>query len=672
MGTLLVVFILSGAYVLTHILTIAIPDKVTVMSRFPVSSKIFDKDGELLYEIHGEVKRSPVPLKEISPYLVAATLASEDKGFYEHGGISFTSMGRAAYINFRNKSLSQGGSTITQQLVKNIMLTRTKSFKRKTWEILLALRLERVMGKNEILSEYLNTVPYGRNTYGAEAAAMSYFNIHAKDLTPAQAASLAALPKSPSYLSPFGKHRDALIHRKDEILNKMLEAKALTLAEYYKARQEVLVFRKSQTGIKAPHFTKWVEQQLIEKYGRPYLETAGLNIYTTLDLKLQEMGEEIIKRKATENASRYGGFNASMVAIDPKTGGVRVMVGGKDYFSQPLPLGCAPGHNCKFEPSVNVALAQRQAGSSFKVYTYLTAFLPAFAYSPSTPILDRNENFASPGFPPYVPHNYYNRNYGLMPMRRALAGSLNVPAVRTLKMLGVEPVRNTAHALGITSSLASCGLSLTLGACEVRLLDHTAGFATIANMGNRAETHAIARITDKNARVVYEHEQKLTQVADPQSVYELISILTDTNARSFIFGSGKNLRLPDRLVAAKTGTSQNFRDGLTMGFTPSLSLGVWSGNNDASYMNPGSDGYFTAAPIWNEFMQKATTGTPVEDFPVPEGIVRGDFNGQKNEVISSFALKKLKLPSRTIAINPRRTVQLLSTKGLLMAPSARN
>ncbi len=586
----------------------------------PVSSKILDSKGNLLYEIHGETKRTPIKLDDISDNLINATVAIEDKHFWKHNGISIPAIARAAYVNYKNKSVDQGGSTITQQLVKNLLLTRERSLKRKINEATLALIIEARYTKEEILEMYLNSVPYGRNTYGAEAAALSYFNKSAKDLTLAESAYLAALPKAPSLYSPFGAKLSELNVRKDYILEQMKSLGMIKEEDLASAKETKVVFQTGKTGLAAPHFVKWIESSLVKQYGREYLETEGLLVYTSLDLELQQKAEQIIKEGVAANEKRYGAFNASLVAIEPATGAIIAMVGSKDYFASPMPEGCRPGVNCLFDPKLNASLALRQPGSSFKPYTYATAFTQQFGYSPATPILDKAKNFSTPGFKPYIPKNYDNKERGLINIRKALAGSLNIPAVRTLEMVGVDSVINTVRNFGITSPMENCGLSLTLGACEVSLLEHTAGFTVLANNGQKIPLQPIIKIVDKKGNEWRPVQTEAKQVIEPQAAYEVVSIMTDNDARSFVFGKKSPLVLPDRVVAAKTGTTQDFKDGWTLGFTPQLTVGVWVGNNNGQLLKKKADGVFVAAPMWNKFMIEAHRDLPAVAFTVPSGM----------------------------------------------------
>lgn len=598
-----------------------LPDPNKLLDRnVPESTKIFDRNGGLLYEIHGEYKRTRVDLSQISPNLKNATVAIEDKNFYKEGGISITGILRAGITDILSLRRSQGGSTITQQFVKNAILTNNKSWDRKIREAILAIAIDAHFSKDQILQLYLNEVPYGRNAYGAEAAAQTYFGKSAKDLDLAESAYLAAIVQAPTYYSPSGPHKADLDARKNTALSLMREQGYINQDQEKQAKAETVAFSLITNGIKAPHFVLWVEDYLANKYGEKTLEEGGLKVYTTLDPKLQQIAEDVVKADVDKESKKYNANNAALVAVDPKTGQILAMVGSKDYFGKPEPAGCTAGKNCLFEPNVNVALAQRQPGSSFKPYVYGTAFKKEFKYAPASLLIDVNTNFGTFNGQAYVPGNYNGQSYGPVSMRKAMAGSLNVPAVKTLALIGVDNAVQTAHDLGITSPLQDCGLSLVLGGCEVRLLDHVAAYSVIANEGLKNAATPILKIQDKDGKTLEEYQNNPQPELDPQAAYELISIMTDNDARSFIFGANSPLILPDRIVAAKTGTTNKWHDGWTLGFTPSLAAGVWAGNNDGTLLKKGADGVVVAAPIWHDFMQQALAGTPAENFNVPSGI----------------------------------------------------
>lgn len=600
------------------------------------SSKLYSRDGTLLYEFHGEYNRTSVDLDRISPYLKNATIAVEDKDFYDHGAVSITSIVRALMANYENRGAVQGGSTITQQFVKNALLDRKKLYTRKVREILLAYKVESSFSKDKILELYLNEIPYGRNAYGAESAAQSYFGKSSGELNLAESAYLAALPQAPSYYSPTGANFEALKARQQYILQLMQEQGYISEQEKQQAENQQVAFREPKTEIIAPYFVSWIQNYLTDKYGKDFLRQGGLRVYTTLDLNLQNLAEQVVKEGAEAN-KKYGAYNAALVAVEPASGKILAMAGGKDYFGSPEPKGCIPGATCKFEPNVNVATSERQPGSSFKPYMYLTSFTPEFGLTPMSKVLDVPTSFGTSNGRPYVPRNYDGSSHGLITIRKALAGSLNVPAVRTLATVGVDNVVKTAHDLGITSPLKNCGLSLVLGGCEVQLVDHVGAFAVIANGGKGKGATPFIRIEDKYGNVLEEYKEPTEQTINPEAVYELISIMTDDKSRQFVFGPKNPLTLPDRVVAAKTGTTQNWKDGWTLGFTPQLAAGVWAGNNNSSLMRAGADGVFVAAPMWHRFMEEALKDQPVLDFPVPSGIVQIAYDAGSNRPASRLS-----------------------------------
>lgn len=636
-GGFAVVVTLSGILVLGYLwlLNASLPSYDELAHRdVPESSKIYSRDGTLLYSFHGEYNRTRIGLDRIPPDLLHATIAVEDKDFYQHGAISLSGIIRAVLVNYRSGNVVQGGSTITQQFVKNALLDRQKSFGRKIREVLLAYKVESHFSKDQILELYLNEIPYGRNAYGVEAAAQTYFDKSALELNLAESAYLAALPQAPSYLSPTGPNLEALRNRQQTVLDLMVAQGYISAQQAQEAKSAKVSFRPVRTDILAPYFVSWIQNYLTEKYGKEFLQEGGLRVYTTLDLQLQKLAETVVKEGAEENSKKYNAYNAALVAVEPNSGKVLAMAGGKDYWGTPAPTGCTVGRNCKFEPNVNVATALRQPGSSFKPYAYLTAFSPEHGYSPLSRILDAPTVFGSAGGKPYAPKNYDGSYHGLITFRKALAGSLNVPAVKVLQAVGVNNVVNTAKNLGITAPLKNCGLTLVLGGCEIKLVDHVGAMAVIANGGKGKGATPFLRIEDKNGKVLEEYQVPSNQAVSPEAAYSLISVMTDDASRQFVFGPKNPLTLPDRIVAAKTGTTQNWKDGWTVGFTPQLAAGVWVGNNDSSLMKAGADGVFVAAPLWQKFMIAATKDLPVQQFAVPPGVIEVAFDASTNRLAS--------------------------------------
>lgn len=616
-----------------------LPDPNRLNSRLVAeSTKIYDRDGELLYDIFGETKRTLIDFEEMPQSIKDATVAIEDKDFYNHKGIDFSRIISSAVYDVVTLSKAQGASTITQQFIKNALLTNEKKWSRKIKEIVLAIQIERKFSKEEILKLYLNEAPYGANIYGIESASQSFFQKPAAELTLAESAYLAAIPQAPTLYSPYGPNRDRLDARKDTVLRFMKDQGYISEEEMGAAMEEGVVFSPVRDAILAPHFVLYIQNELVKKYGEKTLQEGGLQITTTLDLDLQVAAEEAIAERAETNANQWNAHNAALVSIDPKTGQVLAMVGSKNFFDEDI------------DGQVNVALRPRQPGSSFKPYIYATAFKEG--YSPATMLMDVVTNFGEFGGEEYTPLNYNNKVFGPVSMRQALAGSLNIPAVKTILLVGVKNAIKTAQNMGISTltDTSRYGPSLVLGGGEVKLLDHVSAYSVFANNGVRHEPVTILKITDNNGKVLEEYKEKSGQrVLDEQVAFLINSVLSDNNARSITFGQRNWLTLPGRPVAAKTGTTQEYRDAWTVGYTPQIATGVWVGNNDNSEMKPGAAGGTVAAPIWNSYMKKALTDKNAENFYRPEQIrdiavdrVSGKLPTQntfetKPEVFASFA-----------------------------------
>jgi membrane peptidoglycan carboxypeptidase len=597
-----------------------LPDPGKINTRFIAeSTKIYDRTGEhLLYDVHGEEKRTQIQFSEMPDVLKYATISLEDQDFYGHHGIKITSIFRSIFKDVINFGKAQGGSTITQQFVKNSLLTNEKTLVRKVKEVILSLELETKFSKDEILAMYLNEIPYGSNAYGIEAAAQTFFGKPARDLTLDEAATIAALPQATTYYSPYGSHTDALIGRKNFTLKTMARLGYITQEQADEAIDTATLSKiKPQKDIfAAPHFVMYIKDYLQQKYGDSAVEQGGLKVYTTLDWDKQQIAEKVVKEGAEKNTKAYSAANAGLVAMDPKTGQVLAMVGSKDYFAKSEPEGCIPGKTCVFEPNVNVAISLLQPGSSFKPYVYLTAFTKGF--TPETNIWDADTNFSTDDGKEYNPKNYDGKNNGLMQMKDALARSLNVPAVKTLYLAGVKDSINTAKNMGITTlnEPDRYGLSLVLGGGEVQLLDHVNAFSTFATGGIRHNKTAILRIEDSKGNTLEKYSGNAGEKVLEEKYVAMIDYILSTNElRAPVFGDKNPLAFTDRAVAAKTGTTNEWRDGWTMGYTPSLAVGVWAGNNDHSVMKQGADGVFVAAPIWRSFMDEALKNTNKEDFP---------------------------------------------------------
>jgi len=580
---------------------------------FVQSSKIYDRTGEvLLFEIYGEEKREYVSLDRIPLYLRDAVIAAEDSHFYQHFGIDFKAIGRAILANLKLRKPVQGGSTIPQQLIRSSYLTREKTLERKVREVILALELDRRYSKEEILEWYLNQVPFGPNIYGAETASKSYFGKSVSEVSLSEAALLAATIQAPSYLYPFGENLNELLARKDYILDRMAILGYISQEEKIEAQTEEIKFVRGPSSILAPHFVLYVKSFLEQKYGENFLKEKGVKVYTTLDWELQKSSQEIIEKQAKINEG-YRAFNAALVVLSPKTGEILSMVGSKDWFAPPYPEGCAPGKNCLFEPYPNVVLRGRQPGSAFKPFVYAAAFQKGF--DDQTIVIDEITNFGIYGGGPYIPRNYDGKFRGPITVRESLAQSINVTSIKILRdlaglgdmNLGLEDSVKTAQSLGITTLKPPYYPSIVLGGQEVKLLEMTSAYGVFANDGLKVDPSVILKIEDVKEDII-EKKKSATRRVLEEDIARLISdILADNEARTPIFGSRSPLYFEGFKVSAKTGTTDNFRDGWVVGYTPSIAVGVWVGNNDHSLMQK-EPGVVVAGPIFHQVMQKALSG----------------------------------------------------------------
>ncbi len=571
------------------------------------STKIFDRAGQhLLYEVHGEEKRTLISFEEIPDTIKYSTIVLEDQDFYSHHGIKFSSMIRAAMKDILNRGVSQGGSTITQQFIKNSILTPERTLSRKIKEVILAVEMELKFSKDEILGMYLNEIPYGSNAYGIEAAAQTYFGKRARELGLDEAALLSALPKAPTYYSPYGSNPEELKKRQEYCLQQMADLGYITQDQANEAKESDVLEKvlSYQERIDAPHFVMYIKEYLESKYGQQAVEQGGLRVYTTLDWEKQQIAEQAVREGAENNQKSWNAENAALVAADPKTGQILAMVGSKDYFNKDI------------DGQVNVAIRDRQPGSSFKPYVYLTAFTKG--YTPETMLFDVETNFSTETSKDYKPQDYDGKFRGPVKMKEALGMSLNIPAVETLYLAGVKDSIAMAKRLGITglNQPERYGLSLVLGGGEVKLIDHVSAFGSLAVGGTRHPKTAILKIEGNEGKVLEEFQKTPGEkVVDEKYVAMLDYILSTNDYRAPIFGANSPLRFDNRPVAAKTGTTNEFRDGWTVGYTPSIVVGVWAGNNDNSPMKAGADGVNVAAPIWRSFFDKVLNNYAIEQFP---------------------------------------------------------
>jgi len=624
---IVVVFITLGFFVtglsLFWISTIKIPSFDSFDERqVTQSTKIYDRTGEvLLFDIHNDIKRTVVPFEEISRNLKNATVAIEDSQFYEHHGVRPLATFRAVFIQpLRGKGI-QGGSTITQQVVKNTLLTTDKKISRKLKEWVLALKLETVLDKERILEIYLNESPYGGNIYGVEEASLAFFGKNSKDMTLAESAYLAALPKAPTFYSPYGNNRDKLEERKNLVLDRMLELGFITQEEYDEARAEEVAFGPAQEGgIKAPHFVMFVRSYLEEKYGKDLVENGGLKVITTIDYDLQKKAEEIINKYALENVEKFNAKNAGLIAIDPKTGQIISMVGSRNYFDDEI------------DGNFNITLAHRQPGSAFKPFVYATAFKKG--YTPDTVVFDLQTEFQSTCDPDgnprssevnpddcYMPQNYDEIFRGPISLRNALAQSINIPAIKTLYLAGLKDSLQTSKEMGIASlaDVNQYGLTLVLGGGEVSLLDITGAYSVFANEGVKNSPQPILSIEDNQGNILEKFTMSPEKVLDKNIANQISDVLSDNDARAPAFGEYSYLYFPGRDVAVKTGTTNDYKDAWIIGYTPNLAVGTWAGNNENIPMEKKVAG-FIVAPMWNAFMQEVIAKYPEEKFEKPNEV----------------------------------------------------
>lgn len=574
------------------------------------STKIYDRTGTvLLYEVAGDEKRTVISLNDIPKHVQQATIAVEDRKFYEHKGIRPTSIMRAVLADIFTGELQQGGSTITQQLIKNTILSNEKRITRKIKEVFLAWQIERKLSKDEILEYYFNEIPYGNTAHGIESASQQFFGKGAKDLDLAEGALLAALPQAPTRYSPYGNHTDELEGRRKLVIELMVEQGYISReqADAAKAVDVLARVQPRRDAIRAPHFVIYVRELLAQKYGENYLTKSGLKVITTLDAEKQEMAEKAVT-DGIPGVERSGGSNAALVALDPKNGQILAMVGSRDYFDD------------EHDGAVNVVLRPRQPGSSFKPIVYTAGFVKG--YTPSTVLYDVQTIFKTDSRN-YEPKNYDLREHGPITVRTALQGSLNIAAVKMLYLTGIDRVLDLADALGYSTltDRSRYGLALVLGGGEVKLLEHTAAFGVFAADGVRHTPLAIMKVEDSKGNVLEEwKEAEGDRVLEPEIARQITNVLSDNDARAYVFGAANYLTLPGRAAAGKTGTTNDYRDAWMVGYTPSLVAGVWTGNNDNSEMSRGADGSKIAAPIWQKFMREALQGTDVESFPAPQPI----------------------------------------------------
>jgi 1A family penicillin-binding protein len=590
-----------------------LPTKLSSSSN-PQSTLIYDRNGKLLYNIYDKKNQSFIPLKSIPKYIQEATIAIEDKSFYQHGAVDFRGIARATFSIIIHRQV-QGGSTLTQQLVKNSLLSQEQTVLRKVKEIVLAFATEIIYSKSQILEMYLNQSPYGGTAYGIEAASEYFFGKHAKDLDLAESALLAGLPQSPTQYSPFGSHPEEGRDRQIEVLQAMQQQGYISKAQEQKAQQETLKYKKFSNEIEAPHFVLYIKDLLTAKYGEKTVEEGGLKVITSLDLDVQNYAQSAVADEVDKLPGYYNVTNGSALVTNPATGEILAMVGSKDYF------------NTKIDGNVNITTSLRQPGSSIKPINYAVGVLNG--YSAATTFIDQPICFPNQGGKDYCPLNYDGKWHGLVQMRYALGNSLNIPAVKMLELNGVEAMTATASAMGITTFTdpQRYGLSLTLGGAEVKMVDMATAFGVFANSGYRIDLHPILKVTDKTGKILERYTPPLSPIFGkkvlPDGVAFIISdILADNGARLMEFGDNSALKIPKQTVSVKTGTTNDFRDNWTIGYTPSFLVAAWVGNDDNSQMSGLVSGITGAAPIWNDIMSHLLKDRSPEPISRPAGVIQ--------------------------------------------------
>lgn len=605
-------FIFSILFYFFILKDLPFPSKLSSSSN-PQATQIFDRDQNLLYSVYSTKNQTFIPLSSIPKHTREATIAIEDKDFYRHGAIDFRAISRALVSIVIHKEL-QGGSTITQQLVKNSLLTPERTIPRKIKEVILSFATEALYSKDKILEMYLNQIPYGGTSYGIEAASQTFFGKKASGLTLAESALLAGLPEAPTTNSPFGSHPEFAKERQVAILNKMYEQKYISKKQKDDAIKEILKFKKLSNNISAPHFVLYVKDLLIKKYGEKMVEEGGLRVTTSLDSEIQEFAQEIVFEEVNK-LDRLHVTNGAALVTNPATGEILALVGSKDYF------------DTQIDGNVNIALALRQPGSSIKPINYAVGLIKG--YTAATTFVDQKICFPTVIGKEYCPVNYDGKFHGVMQMRYALGNSINIPAIKMLKVNTVPSMIATASAMGITTFTEPqrYGLSLTLGGGEVTMLEMAKAYGVFANGGYKIDLHPILKIIDNKGKVLDEYTPPSSPIFGkkvlPEGIAFIISdILADNNARSLAFGPSSSLKIPNQTVSVKTGTTNDYRDNWTIGYTPEYVAATWVGNNDNTPMNNLVSGVTGAAPIWKDIMSGLLKDLPPHPVTRPSNVIQ--------------------------------------------------
>lgn len=599
-----------------------LPDPSKVQRKTGFSTEILDKTGKtILYDVYTDQDRKFTPLNEVSDYLKKATIAIEDKEFYSHKGFDpMAALRIAKNVVFKQRLI--GGSTLTQQLVKMLLLTNERKLSRKIREFVLAIRIEKTFSKDEILQMYLNEAPYGGTAVGVASAAQIYFGKTPSELTLTESVLLAGLPQSPSRYSPYASSGNkAYLPRAKEVSRRLREDGVITkeMETQVNAELDVIQFKgMASNKIKAPHFVMYIKQQLEEMYGASVLETGGLKVTTSLDWDLQQKAELAVKEEIDKVSKQLNITNGASVILDSTTGEILSMVGSKDFFDKSI------------DGEVNVTTRLRQPGSSIKPLVFATAFTKN--YTPATVLADIVTEF--PGKDdktPYIPKNYDGKEHGLLHLRDALGSSINIPAVKLTALVGVDKVLSQGYKMGIASleptkeTVSRVGLSMALGGAEVKLLEMTAAYSAFANGGLKVSPVSILKIEDGGGRKIYESKPvKQERVLDEKVAFLINSVLSDNNARLLTFGVNSYLNMGNKAVAVKTGTTNDLRDNWTIGWSPNVIVGVWVGNNNNDKMKNVASGVSGAAPIWRRQITEAMKLKNETPFKQPSGVIQLD------------------------------------------------
>jgi len=614
---MIVLSITLGLIFIFREIVVDLPNVNEIYNPPNMSTKIYDRNGKILYQFYKDEDRSWIPLNQIPKSLVEATLAAEDKDFFKHHGFSIKGIAQAVWYNLKNgeNSRPRGGSTITQQLAKNVFLSGEKTWRRKIKEAILALMLERKLSKEEILERYFNQVPYGGNIYGVMEASNRYFGKDVREINLAEATFLAGLPAAPSFYSPFTKDGfEQAKNRQKHVIEKMITNGLLSPSEAEEVLKKEIIVIEDKKDIQAPHFVFYVREYL-EKLGFSEIERRGLTVTTSLDLDIQKNAEKVVATEISK-VKKLKIFNGAALVLNTKEGEILAMVGSKDYFAKDI--------DGKFNV---VTQALRQPGSSIKPINYLLALQRGKSFLDT--IEDGPISYNIPGQKAYVPQNYTGKYLGKVTLKTALASSLNIPSVKLLNENGVENMIDLAEKMGITTwkDRSRYGLSLALGAGEVKMIELAEAYSIFANLGEKIELNPILEVKNYLGETVYSKQKSVEEVVEAKYAYLINNTLSDDQARAPIFGSNSLLHIKGKTVAVKTGTTNNLKDNWCIGWTPSYLVATWVGNNDSMPMSWVASGISGATPIWNQIIKEVLADNEDEIWPVPEGVYKSKVCG---------------------------------------------